>query len=373
MNGRVMNERGRTKVNEQQGRARARVNYMVLVYLCLVHIIAASAFWLPKRPAHVALAVVTYFSIGFSTTIGLHRLLSHRSFQCSKWLEYLFVTFAMLTGQGSPLLWVANHRIHHGNSDREGDVHSPRRGFWYSHILWIVDDASTDPLAYQKYCKDLSEDAYYHWLVRYRLVPQAAVVLLAGATLGWSAIPLVFFLPVVCWMHSTYAVNSVCHDARFGSRLFETRDNSRNVWWVGLLALGEGWHNNHHAYPRSARHGLSTRQLDLSYMLIRLLSAARLTWNLKEPSNTSQQPAEFEYAGAKSVMKQSFEITTHLETRPPFVRRDAFAPSTTKPCEGQEQGGKCQVNAVENTPGVIKFTSKLRVRILSTYPRNRPH
>ena len=283
-----MRESGR--VNGGVRRERLKVNYLVLSYLCLIHLIAASAFLLPMRPAHVALAVVTYFSIGFSTTIGLHRLLSHRSFQCPKGLEYMLVTVAMLTGQGSPLLWVANHRIHHGRSDREGDVHSPRRGFWYAHVGWIVDDASTDPQAYRKYCKDLAGDAYYHWLVRYRLVPQAAAVALVGFGLGWAAVPLVFFLPVVCWMHSTYAVNSVCHDARFGSRLFETREGSRNVWWVGLLALGEGWHNNHHAYPRSARHGLGARQLDLSYLLIRLFNAVGLAWSLKEPPAVKRTP-----------------------------------------------------------------------------------
>jgi stearoyl-CoA desaturase (delta-9 desaturase) len=284
-----MGERGRAKGGVR--RARIEVNYVVLSYLCVVHAVAASAFLLPVRPWHVALAFVTYFSIGFSTTVGLHRLLSHRSFECPKWLEYVLVTLAMLTGQGSPLLWVANHRIHHGRSDREGDVHSPRRGFWYGHILWIIDDASTDPEAYRKYCKDLAGDCYYHWLVRFRLAPQAAAVALVGLTLGWTAVPLVFFLPVVCWMHSTYAVNSVCHDARFGSRLFETREGSRNVWWVGLLALGEGWHNNHHAYPRSAHHGLGARQLDLSYLLIRLFGVLGLARNLKEFPDATRQHA----------------------------------------------------------------------------------
>lgn len=270
-------------VDERNGSDRLRVNYLVVAYLCLVHAVALSAFFMPVRRVHLALAVATYLCIGFSTTIGLHRLLSHRSFQCHKWLEYLLVTIAMLTGQGSPLLWVANHRIHHGYSDREGDVHSPRRGFWYSHILWIVDDASTDPHAYRKYCKDLAGDAYYHWLVRYRLVPQAAAVALVGACFGWSAVPIVFFLPVVCWMHSTYAVNSFCHDARFGSRMFETKEGSRNVWWVALLALGEGWHNNHHADPRSVRHGRGARQVDFSYLLVRLMRASGLAWNLQEP------------------------------------------------------------------------------------------
>ena len=307
-----MGERMRVEGNVRAERARIEVNYLVLSYLCVVHLIAASAFFLPVRPGLVALAVVTYFSIGFSTTIGLHRLLSHRSFECPRWLEYALVTVAMLTGQGSPLLWVANHRIHHGRSDREGDVHSPRRGFWYGHILWIIDDASTDPEAYRKYCKDLAGDRYYHWLVRFRLVPQALAVALVGLTLGWAAVPLVFFLPVILWMHSTYMVNSVCHDARFGSRRFETREGSRNVWWVGLLALGEGWHNNHHAYPRSARHGLGARQLDLSYFVIRLFGALGLARNLKEFPADTRQPA----ARPRAVGDTDNETSIHEDAAP---------------------------------------------------------
>jgi fatty-acid desaturase len=273
----------------QQAATQIRANYPVIAYLCLVHLIAASAFFLPLRPGYLALAIFNYFFIGFSTTIGLHRLLSHRSFRCPKWVEQLLVTGAMLTGQGSPLLWVANHRIHHQHSDETGDVHSPRRGFWYSHILWIVDDNSTDSEAYSKYCKDLTGDPYYHWLVRYRLVPQLAAVMLCGLTLGWAAVPCVFFLPVVCWMHSTYSVNSFCHHDWFGSRRFETRENSRNVWWVGLIALGEGWHNNHHAFPRSVKHGMKWNQIDLSYWMIRLLGALGLAWDLQQPKTTMTQ------------------------------------------------------------------------------------
>jgi fatty-acid desaturase len=282
----VKNERYTTDAGEslQLPLPGIRTSKLVLAYMCLIHIVAASAFFLPVRGSYVLLGLFSYFSIGFSTTIGLHRLLSHRSFQCPKWVEYLMVTIAMLTGQGSPLLWVANHRIHHSRSDLVGDVHSPTRGFLYSHILWIIDEASTDPLAYRKYCKDLANNTYYHWLVRYRLVPQVLAVLLIGLALGWDAVPCVFVLPVVCWMHSTYSVNSICHHSWFGSRTFETRDKSRNVWWVGLLALGEGWHNNHHAYPRSARHGLKWFQIDLSYQLIRLLGKIGLAWNITDPT-----------------------------------------------------------------------------------------
>jgi stearoyl-CoA desaturase (delta-9 desaturase) len=285
----------------QRAGTQIRTNYLVIAYLCLVHLIAATTFLLPLRPAYFALAILNYFFIGFCTTIGLHRLLSHRSFRCPKWMEYLLVTGAMLTGQGSPLLWVANHRIHHQHSDEEGDVHSPRRGFWYSHLLWIVDDNSTDSDAYRRYCKDLTADRYYHWLVRYRLVPQLAAVLPCGFTLGWAAVPCVFFLPVVCWMHSTYSVNSFCHHEWFGSRKFETRDDSRNVWWVGLIALGEGWHNNHHAFPRSVKHGMEWNQVDLSYWMIRLFGAVGLAWDLQQPKATTHGRAKLQTRTPRQV------------------------------------------------------------------------
>jgi fatty-acid desaturase len=268
-----------------------RPNYLVIVYMCVVHAVAIYALW-NIRLSFLPFAIATYLLVGFSTTIGLHRLLSHRAFQCPKWFEYVLVSLAMVTGQGSPLIWVANHRIHHRSSDQDEDFHSPRRGFWYSHLGWIIDDSSTDPLAYRKFCKELTGDRYYHWLLRYRLVPQLVAVLLIGLFLGWSAVPFVFFLPVVCWMHSTYAVNSFCHHKWFGSRMFNTKDESRNVWWVGLLALGEGWHNNHHADPRSVRHGLGWKQLDLSYLLLRLLRRVGLVWSLQEPGR-AETPLKF--------------------------------------------------------------------------------
>jgi fatty-acid desaturase len=262
---------------------------LVVLYLGLVHVLAGAAFFLPRGDGYVPAALCVYLAVGFGTTVGLHRLLSHRSFVCPRWFEYALVSLAMITGQGSPLLWVANHRIHHAHSDGPGDIHSPRRGFWYSHLGWIYDDASTDPLAYRRYCKDLAGDRYYHWLVRYRMVPQLLAVLLVALVGGWRAVPCVFYLPVVCWMHSTYAVNSICHTPRLGSRRFATYDDSRNVWWVGLLALGEGWHNNHHASPRAVRHGLGWHEFDLSYWFIRLLACLGLAWQLVEHAHATRR------------------------------------------------------------------------------------
>lgn len=258
-------------------------NPTVIAYMAVVHVLAVSAFFLPWPPYALPVVVGLYGLIMLCTTVGLHRLISHRAFSCPKWVEYGLVTVAMLSGQGSPLLWAATHRIHHARSDLEGDVHSPTRGFWYAHIGWILDDASTSPDAWRTYCRDIAGDRYYQWLLRYRMVPQLVLVGVMGLTLGWRALPACFFLPLVLWMHGTYTVNSVCHVAAFGYRAHESRDRSRNVWWVSLVALGEGWHNNHHAWPASARHGWVWWQFDPGWLFIRLLEVLGLAWDVHVP------------------------------------------------------------------------------------------
>jgi stearoyl-CoA desaturase (delta-9 desaturase) len=261
---------------------RARANLTVIAYYLAVHALAVAAFVLPVRPLYVVLAVLLYAAASLGTTVGLHRLISHRSFKCPLAVEYALVSAAMLTGQGSPLLWAATHRKHHADPDGPEDVHSPRVSFWHSHMGWIIDDGSTDPDAWRSLCSDLKPHAYYHWLLRWRMAPQAFAVALIGLTLGWVAVPFVLFLPIAVWMHLTYSVNSVCHVPRFGRRSHETRDDSRNVWWVATLMMGEGWHNNHHAFPRSADFGLEPGQLDLGGMVIRGLQAVGLAWDVHQ-------------------------------------------------------------------------------------------
>lgn len=262
---------------------RLRWNPSVLAYMVLVHALALSAFFLPWPPYAAWVIVGLYALVMLGTTVGLHRLISHRAFGCPRWVEYGLVTAAMLSGQGSPLLWAATHRRHHARSDTEEDVHSPRRGFWYSHIGWILDDASTGPDEWRTFCRDFAKDRYYQWLLRYRMVPQLVLVAVLGVTLGWRALPACFFLPLVLWMHGTYTVNSVCHLKVFGTRPHATRDLSRNVWWVSIVALGEGWHNNHHAWPASARHGWVWWQFDPGWLFIRLLELLGLAWDVRVP------------------------------------------------------------------------------------------
>jgi stearoyl-CoA desaturase (delta-9 desaturase) len=261
-----------------------RISKLAVAYLVVVHALAASAFFLPLPPYALPVALCVYMGIGLGTTVGLHRLICHHAFSCPRWVEYALVTLAMLTGQGSPLLWASTHRIHHAHADAKGDIHSPRRGFWYAHMGWILDEHSTGPEDWKTWCRDIAGYRYYHWLMRYRLVPQALTVLGLGLGLGWQALPAYFFLPMVSWMHSTYLVNSACHVPLLGRRPHATRDQSANVWWVSVLALGEGWHNNHHTYPASARHGWRWWQWDPGWLFIRMLEQLGLAWDVRVPN-----------------------------------------------------------------------------------------
>ncbi len=249
-----------------------RMNPLVGFILVIYHGLALAAFVLPWRLDWVLAGFGVFLLVGLGTTLGLHRKLTHRAFDCPRWLEYALVTAAMLTLQSSPLEWVANHRIHHGHADKERDPHTPRRGFWYSYLGWVVDDLSTDREAYKTYCRDLAQDRYYLWLLRYRLVPHGLLLALIVAVWGWQAAPCVLYLPLKLWMHAQYMVNSVCHGSRLGFRSYDSPDESRNVWWVGLWALGEGWHNNHHAHPRSPMLGRGPWQLDVGGLVLRLLA-----------------------------------------------------------------------------------------------------
>ncbi|MCH5376601.1 MAG: acyl-CoA desaturase [Planctomycetes bacterium] len=249
---------------------------------------------------YVGLLVGGWLVSELGITIGFHRLLSHGSFQTYRWMRVLWMTLGALSVQGSPLVWCAVHRRHHQRSDQHGDPHSPHlhgkgwwnvlRGFYYSHMGWLFTGYWSWPDR-QRYVPDLMADRwlvacdkmYYLWVLASLGIPAAigglATASWMGALLGllWGGLVRVFIAH-----HITWSINSVCHV--FGSREFETRDHSRNNLLFGLLAQGEGWHNNHHAFPRSARHGLRWWQFDLSWILIRTMELVGLAWNVRTPS-----------------------------------------------------------------------------------------
>ncbi|MDV2994213.1 MAG: hypothetical protein N4J56_003867 [Chroococcidiopsis sp. SAG 2025] len=227
----------------------------------------------------VGVAVFLYWVTGgLGVTLGFHRLVTHRSFQTPKWLEYFLVFCGTLACQGGPIEWVGTHRAHHLYSDTEPDPHDSNKGFWWSHIGWLIYRRPIE-LDLARFTKDIAGDPVYQFLEKNMIFIQIAlgvVLLLLG---GWSFVVWGIFVRVVFVYHCTWLVNSATH--KFGYRSHESGDRSTNCWWVALLVFGEGWHNNHHAFQYSARHGLEWWEIDLTWMTICLLQALGLAKNVK--------------------------------------------------------------------------------------------
>jgi len=248
------------------------------------------------NPADLAIAAAMYLLTAIGITVGFHRLLTHRSFQTSKPLEYVFAVFGSMAVQGPVISWVADHRKHHAHTDEEGDPHSPHvghgdgvrgvlAGLWHAHSGWLM---STQGRAdWKRYAPDLYEDRGMRLIGR-RFVPLVLLSLaiptlagyllsgtLAGAATGllWGGLVRIFFVH-----HITWSVNAVC--PFLGSRRFQTDDRSTNVFWLSLPSLGESWHHNHHAFPRSAVHGLKRYELDPSALIISTMEKLGLAWNV---------------------------------------------------------------------------------------------
>ncbi len=247
-------------------------------------------------PADLAIAAVAYVVTVLGVTVGYHRLLTHRSFATSKRLEYAFAIVGSMAVQGPVIAWVADHRKHHAHADREGDPHSPHvghgrgalgvlRGLWHAHIGWLITGQGR--AQWHRYAPELCEDrgmrrisrAFPALVALSLALPALAGFALTGTLLGaaagllWGGLVRIFFVH-----HVTWSINSVCHF--LGGRRFEVADESRNVFWLALPSLGESWHHNHHAFPRSAVHGLRRWELDPSALVIAALERAGLAWNV---------------------------------------------------------------------------------------------
>ena len=197
-------------------------------------------------------------------------------------MDGVFLTLCgTLALEGGPIFWVATHRIHHQHSDHEGDPHSPREGTYWAHMGWILTGKAMhhDTQVLRRYVPDLAKDQFHVGLTTWHWVPQVVVGL---GLLAFGGIPYVLwgvFFRTVFGLHCTWLVNSATHI--WGSRRFQTRDDSTNNWWVALLSFGEGWHNNHHAHPVSARHGLAWYELDVNWINIKTLETLGLVWDVK--------------------------------------------------------------------------------------------
>lgn len=246
----------------------------------LVHLACLGALWTGVHGRDVAIAVGLYFLRMFGVTAGYHRYFSHRAFKTSRWFQFVLAVLAEMSAQRGVLWWAAKHRHHHRYSDTVDDVHSPlQRGFFYAHVGWIFDKKHDS--ADMSVVPDLTRYPELVWLDRHYYVPAAALAVLVWALAGWSGLVVGFFWSTVAVYHATFCINSLAHV--YGKRRYLTGDDSRNNWWFALLAMGEGWHNNHHAYQSAACQGFRWYEVDLSYYILRALSWMGVVWDLHRP------------------------------------------------------------------------------------------
>jgi stearoyl-CoA desaturase (delta-9 desaturase) len=222
------------------------INWTTAITMVIFHAGAVAALFMLTWQAVAVSVVLAWVAGSPGIGMGFHRLLTHRGYKTPKFMEYLMTILGTLTLEGGQIDWVVTHRIHHAHTDAPGDPHTPRDGGWWAHMGWIL-----------------------------------RVVLGAGLFWfgGWSMLFCGIFLRVVVGLHATWFVNSATH--MWGTRRFDSADDSRNSWWVALLTWGEGWHNNHHAHPRAARHGLTWYEIDFNWYGIRALQLVGLASDIK--------------------------------------------------------------------------------------------
>ncbi|MBW4699645.1 MAG: fatty acid desaturase [Aphanocapsa lilacina HA4352-LM1] len=262
----------------------APISWVFVGFMAFIHLGALAALWQFSWSA-LALAIFLHWGLGcLGITLGFHRLLSHRSFTVPKPLEYFLALLGTLCLQGGPILWVAHHRLHHAHSDTEADPHDSNRGFWWSHWGWMfyMPEERLNFDHYARYAKDLARDPVHRFLNRNMIPLQLAFAALLYLLGGWPFVLWGVFVRLVVVFHCTWLINSACH--QWGYRSHQTDDHSTNLWWAAILAYGEGWHNNHHAMPRSARHGLAWWEIDVTWGVIWTLGKLGLARNVQLPT-----------------------------------------------------------------------------------------
>jgi len=284
----------------------ANVNAVTTTAITMFHIGAIAALFTFSWPALWTALFLNWLALSLGIGMGYHRLLTHRSYKVPRAVEYFLTICATLSLEGGPIFWIGTHRIHHQHSDKEGDPHSPRHGAWWAHILWMVFGKGyhNETKLMGKYAPDLARDPFHRWMNTWHWLPLTVlgvILLIAGALTGgiYGAASMVLwgiFLRVTVGHHVTWMVNSVTHI--WGERRFSTRDDSTNNWWVALLTFGEGWHNNHHAHPTSARHGLAWYELDITWIEIRALELLGIAKSVKVAKVNQPVPGTTEKAAA---------------------------------------------------------------------------
>jgi stearoyl-CoA desaturase (delta-9 desaturase) len=267
-----------------------RIDWLRVIPFIALHLACLGAIWVGTSWFAVATAIALYALRMFAITGFYHRYFSHKAFGTSRPVQFLFAVLGAASVQRGPLWWAAHHRHHHRHADTDQDIHSPRHGFWRSHMGWFLTPRSfgTDHAA----IKDLSRFPELRLLDRFDIVVPALLAVGLFALGNWlegnypaletngpQLLVWGFFISTVVLFHVTVTINSLAH--RWGSRRFATNDDSRNNWLLALLTFGEGWHNNHHHFPGSARQGFKWWELDVTYYALRVMSWLGLVWDLK--------------------------------------------------------------------------------------------
>jgi sn-1 stearoyl-lipid 9-desaturase len=264
--------------NERRG---GRVNWETVITMVIYHAGAVAALFMFSWTALAVALVLLWVAGSPGIGMGYHRLLTHRGFKTPKWVEYLLTVFATLSLESGPIQWVTTHRIHHAHTDEPADPHSPRDGTWWAHVGWIFRGTAQkhDDATINRYAPDLARDRFHVWISRWYFVPTVLLGVALLAAGGWPMLTWGIFLRTVVGLHSTWLVNSATH--MWGSRRFQTSDDSTNNMLIAVMTFGEGWHNNHHAHPRAARHGLAWYEIDVNWWGIRALQALGLAKSIK--------------------------------------------------------------------------------------------
>jgi stearoyl-CoA desaturase (Delta-9 desaturase) len=254
-----------------------RINWRSSAPFLGLHLLPFLAFFTGVTRGALVLCAATLAGRGFFITGGYHRYFAHRTFRLGRVSQFLFAFAGTTAAQKGPLWWAANHRAHHRFADTERDVHSPKRGFWWSHVGWILCDrfSATD----RDEIRDFARYPELTWINRNDWIGPWALGVACWLIAGWSGLIVGFFLSTVLLWHSTFLVNSVAHV--FGRRAYDTDDTSRNSLLIALLTGGEGWHNNHHRYPSAARQGFRWWQVDPTYYVLRGLAAIGIVHDLR--------------------------------------------------------------------------------------------
>jgi sn-1 stearoyl-lipid 9-desaturase len=247
-----------------------RINWRDLGIIVSFHLLLIPAFFYFSWQ-NLAIMLIGNWVVGsLGVGLGYHRLLTHKSFKAPKWLEYILTIFGTMSLQNEPYKWVATHRIHHAFTETDKDPHSTKPGFWWAHIVWIFKGTAQDhdEATFKKYVPDLLKDKGQQLIARFFYVPIILSAIIFFAIGGWGMVLWGVVVRVIFGWHTTWFVNSLSH--LFGKRRFETTDDSTNNWFVAVLTFGEGWHNNHHAFPTSARHGLAWYEFDMNWITIQI-------------------------------------------------------------------------------------------------------